>query len=61
VPEDRFRFCVRSSHDQSPVDVLVNLDRRDVADALYVLAGAVSVSALDEVVASNSTEAPDAE
>lgn len=45
VPTDRFRLCIKSTHDQGPVDVLVNLDERDVVDTASVLLGALSSDA----------------
>ena len=44
VPEDRFRLCVKSTHKHG-VDVLVNLDMRDVIDTASVLLGALSSDA----------------
>lgn len=42
VPTDRLRLCIKSTHDQGPVDVLVNLDERDVVHTASVLLGGLS-------------------
>jgi hypothetical protein len=44
VPGDRFRFCMRSIRGDHPlgVDILVNLDERDLVDTASVLMGAFS-------------------
>lgn len=42
VPTDVLRLCIKSSHDRKPVDVLVNLDRRDAIDVASVLLGGMS-------------------
>lgn len=42
VPTDRLRLCIKSSHDRSPVDQLVNLDDRDVTDICSVLLAGLS-------------------
>ncbi|MGJ0510218.1 MAG: hypothetical protein ACR652_24490 [Methylocystis sp.] len=47
VPTDRLRFCVFSSHDNKPVDVMVNFDERDATDAAYTLLGGLSAFACD--------------
>lgn len=44
VPTDRFRLCIYSSH-ETGVDVLVNLDARDVIDTASVLLSGLSVDA----------------
>ena len=44
VPEDRFRLCIKSTHDHG-IDSLVNLDQRDVIDTASVLLGALSSDA----------------
>lgn len=41
VPEDVFRLCIKSVH-ENPVDVLVNLDHRDVVDVASVLMDGLS-------------------
>lgn len=41
VPTDRFRLCIKSTH-RTGVDVMVNLDERDVIDTASVLLGALS-------------------
>ena len=45
VPTDRFRLCIKSTHDARPADVMVNLDERDVIDTASVLMGALSSNA----------------
>jgi hypothetical protein len=42
VPTDRLRFCVKSTHDRGPVDVLVNFDERDTVHACSVLMGGLA-------------------
>lgn len=42
VPTDVLRLCIKSSHDRRPVDILVNLDRRDAIDVAAVLMGGMS-------------------
>lgn len=42
VPTDVLRLCIKSSHDRKPVDLLVNLDRRDAIDIASVLLGGMS-------------------
>lgn len=42
VPTDVIRLCIFSSHDNKPVDLLVNLDRRDATDVASVLLGGLS-------------------
>lgn len=42
VPADVLRLCIKSSHDRKPVDLLVNLDRRDAIDVACVLLGGMS-------------------
>lgn len=42
VPTDVLRLCIKSSHDRSPVDIIVNLDRRDAIDVAAVLMGGMS-------------------
>ena len=41
VPEDRFRLCIKSTH-KTGVDLIVNLDERDMVDTASVLLGALS-------------------
>ncbi len=41
VPTDIFRLCIRSDH-ETGVDLMVNLDERDVIDTSSVLLGALS-------------------
>jgi hypothetical protein len=48
VPTDTTRLCVKSTHDRSPVDLLVNLDERDTTDALVVLSSALAWHTLRE-------------
>ena len=45
VPGDRFRLCILSTH-KTGVDLLVNLDERDVIDTASVLLGALSSDAV---------------
>ena len=45
VPTDRFRLCIKSTH-QTGVDLTVNLDERDVVDTASVLLGALSFDAV---------------
>jgi hypothetical protein len=45
VPTDVLRLCIKSSHDRKPVDLLVNLDRRDAIDVACVLLGGMSMLA----------------
>ena len=47
VPEDQFRLCLLSTH-KTGVDLLVNLDERDVIDTASVLLGALSYNILDK-------------
>lgn len=48
VPTDVLRLCIKSSHDRKPVDLLVNLDRRDAIEvAAVLLAGMSSLAQLD--------------
>lgn len=42
VPSDRLRLCIKSTHDRSPVDLLVNLDERDTVHAASVLMGGLA-------------------
>lgn len=42
VPTDVLRLCIKSSHDRKPVDLMVNLDRRDAIDVASVLLGGMS-------------------
>lgn len=48
VPTDRLRLCVKSSHDNGPVDIMVNFDERDATDTAYVLLGGLSCFAQDK-------------
>ena len=41
VPTDCYRLCIYSDH-RTGVDLLVNLDARDVVDTIAVLSGALS-------------------
>lgn len=41
VPTDRFRLCILSTH-KTGVDLIVNLDERDVVDTASVLLAALS-------------------
>lgn len=50
VPTDRLRFCVKSTHPNGPVDVMINLDERDATDAAYVLLGGLSAFAQDRAI-----------
>lgn len=45
VPSDTHRLCIYSSHDNSPIDVMVNLDTRDVIDVISVLSAKLSTEA----------------
>ncbi len=45
VPTDRFRLCILSTH-KTGVDLMVNLDERDVIDTAAVLLGALSYDAV---------------
>lgn len=54
VPTDRLRLCIYSSHDQSPVDILVHFDERDATDTASVLLGGLSSFA--QVHASGGTK-----
>lgn len=48
VPTDVLRLCIKSSHDRKPVDILVNLDRRDAIEVSAVLlAGMSGLAQLD--------------
>lgn len=47
VPSDRLRLCVKSTHDNGPVDIMVNFDERDATDTAYVLLGGLSAFATD--------------
>lgn len=52
VPTDVLRLCIKSSHDRKPVDILVNLDRRDAIDVAAVLMGGMSsLAQVDAAVA----------
>ena len=44
VATDRFRLCIKSTH-RTGVDLMVNLDERDVIDTASVLLGALSYDA----------------
>ena len=44
VPTDIFRLCIFSTH-KTGVDILVNLDERDVIDTASVLLGGLSSNA----------------
>jgi len=48
VPEDTIRLCVKSTHDQGPVDLMVNFDDRDTIDAIAVLSAGLSFHRLGE-------------
>lgn len=50
VPTDRLRLCVKSTHDQGPVDVIMNFDERDATDTAYVLLGGLSCFAQDRAI-----------
>jgi len=52
VPTDVLRLCIKSSHDRKPVDLLVNLDRRDAIDVSAVLLA--GMSSLAQVDAANA-------
>lgn len=56
VSTDRFRLCILSTH-KTGVDLLVNLDDRDVIDTAAVLLGALSSDAAARVVAAESEAA----
>lgn len=58
VPTDTFRLCVHSSH-PSGVDVLVNLDERDVIDTASVLLGGLSSVAQVKAGRSDSPSPPE--
>jgi len=53
VPTDRLRLCIKSTHDRSPVDLLVNFDERDAVHTATVLLtglsslGSVQITARD--------------
>ena len=47
VPTDRFRLCIKSTH-KTGVDLIVNLDERDVIDTASVLLGALSYDAVSD-------------
>ncbi len=47
VLTDRFRLCILSTH-KTGVDLIVNLDERDVIDTASVLLGALSYDAVQE-------------
>ena len=47
VPTDRFRLCIRSTH-ETGVDLSVNLDERDVTDTASALIGALSSARTQE-------------
>lgn len=57
VPTDRLRLCIRSTHDQGPVDVLVNLDERDAVHTASVLLGGLSSLGAYEIHARSSRDA----
>lgn len=42
VPTDRLRLCILSTHDRSPVDMMVNLDERDAVHTSSVLLAGLS-------------------
>ena len=46
VPTDRFRLCILSTH-ETGVDIIANMDERDVIDTASVLLGALSYDAVD--------------
>jgi len=48
VLTDRFRLCILSTH-KTGVDLMVNLDERDVIDTASVLLGALSYDAVDRL------------
>lgn len=49
VPTDRLRLCVKSTHDNSPVDVMVHFDERDATDAAFVVLGGLSALVTEKV------------
>lgn len=42
VETDRCRLCIKSTHEQGPVDLMVNLDERDVVHTASVLLSGLS-------------------
>lgn len=56
VPTDRLRLCIKSTHDRSPVDVLVNLDERDTVHTASVLMGGLASLGSVRIDATNSLE-----
>jgi hypothetical protein len=57
VPTDRLRFCVKSTHDCGPVDVLVNFDERDTVHACSVLMGGLAALGSVSITATDSEAA----
>jgi hypothetical protein len=50
VPTDILRLCIKSTHDRGPVDVLVNIDKRDATDTAWVLLGGLASLELDDAL-----------
>lgn len=52
VPSDRLRLCIKSTHKDGPVDLLVNLDERDAVHTSSVLLAGLSALGSVSITAS---------